>query len=101
MFYYNENGKLITRFAKDKSLENKLVDISPNDAKYCIGFDNSGKPILDLEQKTKDENLVANNIILQQLDVIDRKSIRAIRENDKEWIKKYSDQAKELRAKLK
>jgi hypothetical protein len=46
------------------------------------------------------QNLISNELILAQLDDIDRKSIRAIRENDTTRMAQYEQQAVALRTQL-
>ena len=52
------------------------------------------------ERKRQEEKTAKRQEILQKLDDLDLKSIRAIRANDQEYIAKYEVEAKELRKQL-
>ena len=52
------------------------------------------------ERKRQEEKAAKRQKILQKLDDLDLKSIRAIRANDQEYIAKYEVEAKELRKQL-
>lgn len=99
MFFYKKENQLITSALPIEGLTS--VNLSSDDVLYFTGFDNKGKPIIDYSLKQNAEKENSNLEIKKKLAEIDLKSIRALRDNDTEWIKKYSDQAKELRAQLK
>ena len=52
------------------------------------------------ERKRQEEKEAKRQEILKQLDLLDLKSIRAIRANDQEYIAKYEAEAEELRKEL-
>ena len=62
-----------------------------------VWFEYGWKTQVEIDEIEKEKN---NSKILAQLQEIDFKSIRAIRENDVEWIEKYKQDAIELRSKL-
>lgn len=76
-------------------------DIYDNIDKYIY---KDGEIILDPDYEKKQEEKRKQeeaNLIKEQLDALDLKSIRAIRSNDTEYIQKYEAEAKVLRDKLK
>ena len=65
---------------------------------HTIGGTYKGKPIMCLSHGIGSDNI---DIVINELDALDLKSIRAIRANDQEYLAKYEAQAEELRKQLK
>ena len=66
MYRYNSNGKLITSAVPLQGLT--LVILSDEDAKYFVGFDTTGKPIIDKNKFAEIEKLKRVNEINTEFD---------------------------------
>lgn len=66
MYRYNSNGKLITSAIPLQGLT--LVILSDEDAKYFVGFDTTGKPIIDKNKFAEIEKLKRVNEINTEFD---------------------------------
>ena len=100
MYISYQNGKIVgyTEQPQDLTLYN-LERVEETDEKYVLCNDEyvletSEKYIEYKKEQRKQE-------ILNLLDELDLKSIRAIRANDTEYIEKYEEEAKALREELK
>lgn len=100
MYISYQNGKIVgyTEQPQDLTLYN-LERVEETDDKYVLCgneyvLETSEKYIEYKKEQRKKE-------ILNFLDELDLKSIRAIRANDTEYIEKYEEEAKALREELK
>lgn len=101
--YIAKNNDLIILVAETREeLEQQLqfmvyTDIEETEVEYEL-YNGEYLTKEEIEQKEREREKYE---IKSQLDVLDLKSIRAIRSNDTEYIEKYEQEAQELRDKLK
>lgn len=101
MFIARNNDLIILANNNKKELENQLkfmvyTDIEETDIQYTL-YNGQYLTLEEVEQKEIEKR---KQEILNELDKLDLKSIRAIRAEDQEYIEKYEQEAKALREEL-
>jgi hypothetical protein len=97
-YKYNINKKLVTTWQPLKGCEDKLVNLTDEQANDCIGFDNQNKPVY--KDKSIETKLKRKNEIILELDNIDRKSIRPMRAGETSKLAELESKAQALRTEL-
>ena len=104
-YYIEKDGKIIFVDTDLQRLQNTVAlgEYSELEIKETerpiVNFEFADTPEYIAEQKQK-ENAIIKQDILKQLDQLDAKSIRALREGNTERIAQYEAQAQKLREQL-